>query len=95
MHQLFEVADANLSSVSAAARKDEQLYERIILNVVVFGLPAEDFDHVVLFELNLFIHRVLQKVFQRQWFLTVFVHARLTHGLRKSKVRSQSATVVF
>ena len=64
VHQLLEVADANLGAVSTTARQNQQLDERLERDVALRRVVSEDFNDLMLLKLNFLFHRVLEEVLQ-------------------------------
>ena len=95
MHQLLEVADADLGAVSTAACQNKQLYERLERDVALRRVVPQDLNNLVLLKLNFLLHRVLQEVLQGQRLLTIGIDRSLADCLRKRKVRPDAVLVIL
>ena len=94
VHELLEVADANLCAIAATAGQDEQLDEGLENDVAMLRLVAQNLDHVMLLKLDLLVHGILQEVFKGQWLCAVALNRCLRYSTRKCVVSPDAILVV-
>lgn len=72
LHQLLEIAHANLCFVSATTGQNEQLVEGHEAYVVLVAVSPQNLNNVMLFELDFLFARKLHKICQRKPFDATF-----------------------